>query len=329
MRTSARVQALHHPSSLALPALTPWLAAGALLLAAAAARGQEPPGPACSPGPLAVKPATSERAPEALTEGAGPSFEDQVMEIVNQERWNNGQLAPLKRHALLDTSSELHSTNMASRDFFAHCDPDTGTQSGGRMTAVGYIWNFASENIAAGYTTPTAVMAGWMASAGHRANILSTSANELGIGYFFQSGDAANVRVDLNSDCVPESSNNGPYFHYWTQNFGRRSSNYPVVINREAYQTSTPNVQLYLYGTGWATQMRLRNETGTWTSWQTFSANVPWTLSAGGGVKTVNVELRNAALTVLSASDTIVLEGAPVNLIFSDSFESGNTLAWQ
>jgi hypothetical protein len=42
------------------------------------------------------------------------------------------------------------------------------------------------------------------------------------------------AHCDLDSDRVADSFNNGPYFHYWTQNFGRRNNVYPMVINREA-----------------------------------------------------------------------------------------------
>ncbi|MBN2148668.1 MAG: hypothetical protein JW726_14875 [Anaerolineales bacterium] len=34
-------------------------------------------------------------------------------------------------------------------------------------------WSWLAENIAAGYTTPSQVMTGWMNSTGHRNNILS------------------------------------------------------------------------------------------------------------------------------------------------------------
>jgi uncharacterized protein YkwD len=260
---------------------------------------------------------------------AQPTFEDQVMEIVNQERWANGQLPPLKRNNFLDSAAEMHSGNMAVRNFFAHCDPDNGTSAADRVEAAGYTgWNALAENIAAGYATPGAVMSAWMGSSGHRANILSTTTRELGIGYAFQSGDQANIRQDANGDCTPDSFNNGPYSHYWTQDFGRIATVYPVVIAREAYETTDPNVSLYLYGTGWALEMRLRNEQGAWTAWQPFAANVAWSLSAGNGVKTVNAEIRNGA-TVRSASDAIVLnsDATGVAEVADNSDEAGASRA--
>ena len=56
------------------------------------------------------------------------------------------------------------------------------------MTTAGYTGRAAAaENLAAGYTTPEAVMASWMTSPyGHRDAILSTSYWELGVGYYYQ-----------------------------------------------------------------------------------------------------------------------------------------------
>jgi uncharacterized protein YkwD len=241
---------------------------------------------------------------------ASPTFEDLVVEQVNLERLNNGGLPPLKHNTLLDTSSETHSLNMGDRDFFAHCDPDTNTLPWDRMSAAGYQYSAAGENIAAGYGTPAQVMAGWMNSTGHRNNILSTSYREIGVGYYYQGSDGAGVRSDSNGDCVPDGSSPYGYFHYWTQNFGSRTAVYPVVINREAYMTESSLVELYVYGAGWASQMRMRNENGSWGAWLPFSEYVlNWQLSAGSGTKEVFVEIRNASGTVLGASDTIIVEG--------------------
>ena len=279
--------------------------------------------PASLPPPLGKLPsepasATASVAPSAAGSCPTPSFEEQVVEIVNQQRLANGALAPLKQETLLDNSSETHSANMANRDFFAHCDPDTKTNPGARIQAAGYTWNSYGENIAAGYSTPASVMNGWMNSSGHRANILSTNFRELGVGYFFQSNDAANVRTDNNGDCISDGNGtSGPFGHYWTQNFGRRSNVYPVIINREAIETNSRNVQLYLYGDGWASEMRIQNAGGAWSNWQAFSSTLAWQLSSGNGIKTISVELRSGA-TVRSASDSICLNET---YIYEDGFE--------
>jgi uncharacterized protein YkwD len=235
------------------------------------------------------------------------TYEDRVMEIVNEERWNNGQLPPLKRNVLLDDAAETHSVNMSDRDFFAHCDLDNGSLPWDRMVDAGYVYNAAGENIAAGYGTPEDVMTGWMNSSGHRANILSTGFRELGVGFYQAGSDQGNVRRDQNGDCGSDGTG-GPYYRYWTQNFGRYNTVYPVVIERERYETDSRNVALYLYGEGWATEMRIRNLGEAWTEWTPFASNVDWTLAPGNGVRVVEVEIRSG-VTVRSAFDTIELTG--------------------
>jgi hypothetical protein len=248
----------------------------------------------------------------------GPTYVEQVVELVNEARWENGQLPPLKGVDLLHNASQTRSDNMANRNFFAHCDLDTGASPWERMEAAGYSWNAAGENIAAGYSTPADVMSGWMESTGHRNNILSTNYREIGVGYIYQSNDQGNVRGDGNGDCIADQFNRGPYYRYWTQNFGKRNAVYPVVINREAYETASRQVALYVYGAGWAVEMRFRNEDGAWSAWQPYNANVNWTLSNGNGLKTVYAELRNGG-DVRGVSDTILLNSPVVEPIIGVS----------
>lgn len=280
------------------------------------------------PPPVAMDPDTAESGELAL-KATGPSLEDQIMELTNQERWNNGQLPPYKRNHLLDSSAAGHSQGMGARNFFSHVDPDDGCSlPWDRISDAGYDWNYAGENVAAGNSTAAATMAQWMGSPGHRAQILSTDSRELGIGYYHDASDTNYIRYDGNADCVAESTNNGPWYHYWTQNFGKRNNVYPVVINREAYQTATRNVSLYIYGSNWASEMRIRNENGTWTDWQSFATNKAWVLSPGSGTKQVFVETRSGG-TVRSASDTIVsTDDTATDEIFGDGFESNSTSAW-
>jgi hypothetical protein len=253
------------------------------------------------------------------------SLEDQVMALLNQERWSNGELPPLKRNELLDNAAESHSSNMATRDFFAHCDLDTGESPWDRIWAAGYPFSDAGENIAAGQTTATWVVSDWMNSSGHRAAILSTSFYEVGIGHANQVTDSYGVRHDSNGDCQADSTN-GPWYNYWTLNFGRRSSVFPVVINREATETANRDVTLFIYGASWATEMRIRNGGGTWGDWQPMQSDMAWQLSSGTGVREVVVEIRNQAMTT-SAGDTII-SNDPGNGLYNDSFESGDMARW-
>lgn len=263
------------------------------------------------PPPLVLSPAemareTGEGSLRVRTAPA-PSLEEQVVELVNEERWDYGQLPPLKQVSELDSAAGDHSSAMAVEDFFAHCDLVTLKSPWTRMVDAGYFWSWAGENIAAGSSTAAGVMNIWVNSPGHYASIISTEFREIGVGHAYQSGDQGNVRRDLNGDCTADSFGWGPYFHYWTQAFGRRNTVYPVVIEREAPSTTSTSVDLYLYGTGWAQDMRFSNDGSTWSAWETYDPNKSWTLSGGAGTKTVYAQIRNGA-TVRQASDTIYLD---------------------
>ena len=78
---------------------------------------------------------------------------------------------------------------MAFGDYFEHLGP-RGQTPLARMRAVGYVSSNrvgyeVGENIAwgtLGLATPRAIVASWMASPGHRANILDPHYRETGIG---------------------------------------------------------------------------------------------------------------------------------------------------
>lgn len=213
-------------------------------------------------------------------------YEIRVVELVNAERASRN-LPPLKRITLLDDASRYHAKDMADDDYFNH---DTYDRSGGnlvqvcswssRITSYYTSWSTLGENIAAGYSTPESVMSGWMSSDGHRANILRDTFWEIGVGYY---------------------EGGGNYYRYWVQDFGKRNGVYPLIINNDANSTSSRDVSLYIYGT-W-TEMRLRNNSETWTAWLPFSNRYAWQLPALTGNHTVSVELRKTGATATSSDD--------------------------
>jgi len=222
-----------------------------------------------------------------------PAYEQQVVEMVNIEREKVG-LPPLKRIESLDQAARFHAKDMAADAYFNHDSYDR-TQSGlvfacswsNRISRFYSNYGWLGENIAAGFGTPDSVMSAWMDSDGHRSNILSQNFTEYGVGY----------------------ASGGPYGSYWVQDFGSRSNSYPLVIDREAAATDTPQVSLYLYGEGVWGEMRLRSDDNTWTEWQTFAKNVELTLDWTQGLHTVSVEFRKIGQTsaAASSSDTIEL----------------------
>lgn len=146
------------------------------------------------------------------------SFENQVLTLVNTERANQN-LAPLRLSTQLTTAARSHSFAMAKDNFFSHCNPDTKKQHAYRIFKTGYPQSATGENIAIGQVTPASVMNSWMNSSGHRANILSSSFTEIGIGYIYDVHDTANINKV--SSCERQSATMPyAYRHYWTQTFG-------------------------------------------------------------------------------------------------------------
>ncbi len=104
----------------------------------------------------------------------------EVLRLTNQNRAEHGCTA-LRVDSRLVTAAQGHANDMVTRHYFDHVSPD-GTSATDRAKAAGYPGG-VGENIAVGYPSAAAVMTGWMASTGHRANILNCSYTVIGIGY--------------------------------------------------------------------------------------------------------------------------------------------------
>lgn len=307
-----------------------------LLLPLAAPLPAQEPG---FPEPLVDERAIDPAAPRELDPAEAPfappaaTFEQQIAELTNIERaiCVGCPLPPFKLLPLLAGVAEGHGVSMTVNDFFGHCDMVTGLSPFQRMTQAGYNWLSAAENIAAGNSTAAATIAQWMASAGHRANILSTGTNELGVGYVHQSNDQPGIARDTNGNCFycesGEVCTGGPWFHYWIQVFGRRSGVYPLVIEREKHTVASGSVALYVYGPSGADDMRFSNDGLNWSAWQAYSTAKSWSLAAGDGLRTVFAEVRNGS-TVYRSCDRIWRTGAGGDEIYADGFDCDGWSAW-
>ena len=219
-------------------------------------------------------------------------LDHQLVRLTNGQRVGRG-LPPLKAAQELHASSWFHSDWMADHNCFAHnCPGEPDWIS--RIKNAGYVnYSALGENIAGGYSTASGAITAWMNSDGHRANMLSTSFREAGGGYAY--------------------SATAKYHHYWTMDYGARNDAqghavYPVVIENEAWSANSLDVGLYVYGQGWATEMRFRNSDGTWSPWESYRCDKAWTLSASDGTSaTVYAQVKRGS-TVLERSDTIHLD---------------------
>ena len=117
-------------------------------------------------------------APAApVTTAAKPSaqatFATKTHTLVNAQRTKHDVRA-LKKNACLTKSAQRQARRMADQGELFHQD------LGKVLDACGL--NAAGENVAYGYPTPARTVAGWMGSAGHRANILSGTYRLSGVG---------------------------------------------------------------------------------------------------------------------------------------------------
>jgi len=110
---------------------------------------------------------------------------------------------PLSLSELLSRVAAGHSQTMGARDTLAHDDAD-GSTPADRVRRGGYDARIVGENVASGVPTAAAVVAGWLASPGHCANIMDARFAEMGVAYMVapRSGGAI----------------------YWTQLFATRRS---------------------------------------------------------------------------------------------------------
>jgi uncharacterized protein YkwD len=133
-------------------------------------------------------------------------YEAQVLTLVNQKRAAGatcGGIAyppapPLTLDERLRCASRKHSKDMGVKNFFSHTGSN-GSTPWQRIKNAGYTYTSAAENIAAGYSTPSAVVTGWMNSSGHCKNIMKAGLKQIGVGYY---------------------EGTTGYKRYWTQDFG-------------------------------------------------------------------------------------------------------------
>jgi uncharacterized YkwD family protein len=109
------------------------------------------------------------------------AYEEEVIRLVNEIRAQNG-LRALTYDWQLSRVARYKSDDMRRNGYFSHNSPTYGTPFQ-MIKSFGIGYKSAAENIAKGYSTPKAVVDGWMNSSGHRANILNPSFTHIGVGY--------------------------------------------------------------------------------------------------------------------------------------------------
>ncbi len=134
---------------------------------------------------------------------------DEIIALTNSERRKNG-LPALEKNSKLSESAQIKVRDMFAKQYFEHISPSgVGVADLGKK--VGYEYITIGENLAMGnFDGSAGVVAAWMASPGHRANILNSKYTEIGV-------------------YVMEGTFNGQKVWMAVQHFGRPLSLCPVV----------------------------------------------------------------------------------------------------
>lgn len=156
-----------------------------------------------------------------------------VIANTNAQRAANGNLPALVESPTLDDIAVLRLDDMFENQYFAHVDSSTGQSAETVASSVGYQHLALGENLAEGiFAGDAGVVTAWMNSPGHRANILNTHYDQIGV-------------------AVREGTFQGKDAWIAVQIFGRPASDCPapdanleVTITVAESQLSTMNTQL-------------------------------------------------------------------------------------
>lgn len=102
-----------------------------------------------------------------------------LIDLTNAERAKNG-LPPLKENSSLDKAAMEKGKNMFSENYWAHYSP-SGKTPWDFISASGYNFSYAGENLARSFYKSEDVVSAWMASASHRSNIVNKHYHDIGI----------------------------------------------------------------------------------------------------------------------------------------------------
>lgn len=145
------------------------------------------PAPSPTPAPQPTPTPTPTPAPtpqpttntDALLTAPITAQEQQMVNLVNQERTSRG-LKALAVDSRLVKVARMKSMDMIKNNYFGHQSPVYGSPVD-LMKSQGITYRTAGENLA-GNSSVTSAHTGLMNSSGHRANILNANFTKIGIG---------------------------------------------------------------------------------------------------------------------------------------------------
>lgn len=122
---------------------------------------------------------------EKMPNNKASEYVEEVLRLVNEERWKYGLLSFTTTDALNEAAA-ARANELVEKN--SHMRPD-GKSWSTIFREYKIKDNAMGENIAAGYATPEDVVKGWMSSPANRDNILSVRCSKIGIGYVEAEGE--------------------------------------------------------------------------------------------------------------------------------------------
>ncbi len=134
-----------------------------------------------NPGDNNTEDTTPEETPEEdSSNNSVHAYVKKVIDLVNAERAKEG-LTALTMDLQVQAAAQIRA--MECEKLFSHTRPD-GSSFATALKEQNVSYRRAGENIAWGQRTPEQVVAGWMNSEGHRANIMNPNFTKIGVGYY-------------------------------------------------------------------------------------------------------------------------------------------------
>ncbi len=189
---------------------------------------------------LALIPAPCKaRQPAPQVGESGAAAECRILALTNALRERAG-VPPLRLERRLSRAARWLARDMAANDYLSHTDR-RGRFIDERIPACGYDdYTAIGENLGGGQTTAEEVVACWMRSPSHRANLLSPQFSEMG--------------------AALACSRASRYRNCWVQEFGSRTSLSPQESDGEV---TTRSLTLPAATSAEAWQQRMRSRSAT------------------------------------------------------------------
>ncbi len=103
----------------------------------------------------------------------------EVVRLTNEARVQNG-IKPLATNRTLAIGAQYKADDMLEKQYFAHISPQK-VSPWFWFKKAGYAYSAAGENLAIDFTTAGDVVEAWLASPGHRKNLLNPNYKDIGV----------------------------------------------------------------------------------------------------------------------------------------------------